>query len=228
MLGAAAAGTCAAGALDGSVQLTSDFVFRGRSQTAGDPAVQGGVQYRTATNTVLGTWASTVGRDPEAGRGVELDLYLAQAWRVRPWLEASATAVRYTFPRDPGSRNYDYTELIGSLTVDDRATLTVAWSPDTATYVAWNGVKRAQTYSTELALRQPVSAHSSLFGSAGYQDVHALYGEAYWSFSAGLAWESGSWSASVGHFATSNSARRMFGDDVAGPRWAGTVGWRFR
>jgi uncharacterized protein (TIGR02001 family) len=228
LLGALGApGWCAAGSVEGSLQVTSDYVFRGLSQTAGEPALQAGIQYRTANNAFVGAWGSTIGPDPGAGRGVELDLYLGRAWRVEPWLDARLTVVRYMYPRDPADRHYDYTEVIGALDLGDRATLTLAWSPDMAAYSSWSGVERDHTTSAELALRQPLGSHASLFGSAGYQDVRSLYGEAYWSFAGGVAWNAGPWSLSLGRFVTSDFARGWFGDEVAGPRWAGTVSWRF-
>jgi len=65
--------------LTGNVTLTSDYLFRGISQTSGDAAIQGGLDYTHASGFYLGTWASNVGwiEDYQGyGSGnVEIDLY---------------------------------------------------------------------------------------------------------------------------------------------------------
>ncbi|MEJ5210677.1 MAG: TorF family putative porin [Burkholderiales bacterium] len=46
--------------LSGNITLTSDYVFRGVSQTQGRPAIQGGIDYAHPSGFYLGTWASNV------------------------------------------------------------------------------------------------------------------------------------------------------------------------
>jgi uncharacterized protein (TIGR02001 family) len=65
--------------LSGNVSITSDYVFRGISQTGGDPAIQGGLDYSHSSGFYLGTWGSNVGwiedyQTYQSGN-VELDLY---------------------------------------------------------------------------------------------------------------------------------------------------------
>lgn len=45
----------------GNVTLTSDYVFRGISQSSGNAAIQGGLDYSHSSGLYLGTWASSVG-----------------------------------------------------------------------------------------------------------------------------------------------------------------------
>jgi uncharacterized protein (TIGR02001 family) len=65
--------------LSGNVSLTSNYVFRGISQTGGHPAIQGGFDYSHSSGLYLGTWASNVNwlTDFQGyGSGsMELDLY---------------------------------------------------------------------------------------------------------------------------------------------------------
>jgi uncharacterized protein (TIGR02001 family) len=44
-----------------NIGVTSDYIFRGISQTGHDPAIQGGVDYAHSSGFYLGTWASNVG-----------------------------------------------------------------------------------------------------------------------------------------------------------------------
>lgn len=60
--------------------IASEYKFRGISQTNGDPAVQGGIDYSHASGIYLGTWASNVSWLSDAGGGaisnsIEMDFY---------------------------------------------------------------------------------------------------------------------------------------------------------
>ena len=65
--------------LSGNVTLTSDYIFRGISQTGGDPAIQGGLDYTHSSGLYVGTWASNVGWIEDfqgyASGNMEIDLY---------------------------------------------------------------------------------------------------------------------------------------------------------
>lgn len=63
----------AEGAASGNVALTSNYVWRGQTQSDGEFAVQGGFDY-VAPMFYAGTWASTVD-DFGIGASSELDLY---------------------------------------------------------------------------------------------------------------------------------------------------------
>lgn len=58
----------------GNLALTSDYLFRGLSQTWGEPALQGGFDWN-AGRFHVGTWASNVSRNNYPGGGIEVDLY---------------------------------------------------------------------------------------------------------------------------------------------------------
>lgn len=61
-----------------NVGVTSDYIFRGISQTAGKPALQGGVDYAHASGFYLGAWGSTikwVENFQDRSVPVEIDLY---------------------------------------------------------------------------------------------------------------------------------------------------------
>ncbi len=47
-------------ALTGSLALTSDYAFRGLTQTNRDPAVQGGIEFAAASGYYIGTWGSNI------------------------------------------------------------------------------------------------------------------------------------------------------------------------
>jgi len=47
--------------ISGNLTLTSDYQFRGFSQTDEDPAIQGGLDYAHSSGLYIGTWASSIG-----------------------------------------------------------------------------------------------------------------------------------------------------------------------
>jgi uncharacterized protein (TIGR02001 family) len=57
---AAAAAPASEHTFTGNVGLVSQYIFRGLSQTNGDPSVQGGVDYSHASGFYLGTWLSNI------------------------------------------------------------------------------------------------------------------------------------------------------------------------
>lgn len=63
----------------GNITLTSDYLFRGVSQTTNKPAIQGGFDYAHASGFYVGTWASNVDWVEDGGfkdnNSMEIDLY---------------------------------------------------------------------------------------------------------------------------------------------------------
>jgi uncharacterized protein (TIGR02001 family) len=74
----AAISTTALADISGNVGMTSDYVFRGISQTDNQMAIQGGLDYEHPSGLYVGTWASNVSSDFFNGTGndpqIELDL----------------------------------------------------------------------------------------------------------------------------------------------------------
>ena len=60
-----------------NVGVVSDYLFRGVSQTHGDPALQGGADYAFSNGFYVGTWLSTISwvKDWTGDGSVEWDLY---------------------------------------------------------------------------------------------------------------------------------------------------------
>ncbi len=59
----------------GNFSLTSDYRFRGLSQTAKKPAVQGGLDYAHESGFYLGTWASSINANQYPNATIEWDFY---------------------------------------------------------------------------------------------------------------------------------------------------------
>lgn len=80
----------AAYTISGNVALTSDYLFRGLTQSWGGPAIQGGADLSTRGGFAAGVWASSISDKSYPGASLELDLYASYgraidadwSWRV--------------------------------------------------------------------------------------------------------------------------------------------------
>lgn len=72
----------------GTAALTSDYVWRGASQSDGDPAVQAGFKLAGASGIYVQVWGSSVEFAPETRASTEFDLVagwsgaLSDAWAL--------------------------------------------------------------------------------------------------------------------------------------------------
>lgn len=107
--------------LSANVSLASDYIFRGISQTGGDPAVQGGIDYAHSSGFYLGTWGSNVGwiedfQGYESGN-LEIDLYAGFRNSIgNTDFNYDLGAIRYFYPgKRAGAVDADTTEVYAAL-----------------------------------------------------------------------------------------------------------------
>lgn len=93
--------------VSGEIGVTSDYRFRGVSQTAGDFAVQGSIDYSADNGFFVGAWASNVD-DESYDADVEIDLYAGYwgAFGEDEEFEYDVTLTYYTYPGQDESSKY--------------------------------------------------------------------------------------------------------------------------
>lgn len=103
--------------VSGNVALTTNYVWRGVSQSAENPAIQGGFDYAHEKGFYLGTWGSNVNWGNDAvtsadgdGASMELDLYGGYKFKAGP-IDMDVGFIHYMYPGANGSLDYDFTEL---------------------------------------------------------------------------------------------------------------------
>lgn len=101
--------------LTGNVGLYSDYVFRGVSQTAEDPAIQGGFDYAHASGFYLGTWASNVETSDLNGANLEWDFYGGYSASAGD-LGYNVGLLKYYYPGQNAGADFDTLELYGGVT----------------------------------------------------------------------------------------------------------------
>jgi uncharacterized protein (TIGR02001 family) len=137
----------------GNIALTSDYVFRGISQSNENPAIQGGIDYANGS-FYAGTWASSIDFGADASRthdaaSLELDVYAGVKPTIGP-VSLDLGVIGYLYPGSTDDfGNYDYWEGYAKANIapTQHTTLGVAayYSPDftnesgDAWYVEANG-----------------------------------------------------------------------------------------
>ena len=114
LLGVALAGISVAAVAEdwttsANVAITSDYMFRGISQTDDMPAIQGGFDVNHSSGFYVGTWASNV--NFYSGESAEFDLYAGYSGSLANGLGYDLAAIGYFYPgaNDAGAE-HDYQE----------------------------------------------------------------------------------------------------------------------
>jgi len=153
-----------------NVALSTDYLFRGISQTEGNPAISGGFDY--AYNLVgfyAGVWASNVdfGNDDS----IEIDSYGGFSGDLATGIGWDVGGLYYAYPGDDSDD--DYIEAYGSLSYEFGG----SFKPTVGVFVAWSPDFFAETGNSiyinpTLELSLPMGFALSV--GYGYQDVDDL------------------------------------------------------
>ena len=106
-----------------NVGIYSDYIFRGYTQTQGQPALQGGFDMSHASGFYAGTWASNVDWTTAGGymkdNSIEIDLYAGYATEVSG-LGVDAGLLQFIYPGDDiaGQASTSATELYAGVSKD--------------------------------------------------------------------------------------------------------------
>ena len=103
-----------------NVSLTSDYRYRGISQSRLKPALQGGADYASPSGFYVGTWGSINGADAGSAP-VEIDLYGGYKGEIQKDLGFDVGLLQYYYPGNklgdvPGFANANTLEIYGALT----------------------------------------------------------------------------------------------------------------
>jgi len=92
-----------------NVTLTSDYLYRGISQTSGGPAIQGGFDYVSESGFYVGTWASSITFDDS----IEIDYYAGYTGSLTSEIGYDVGLLYYDYP---GQSSDDFLEAYAVLT----------------------------------------------------------------------------------------------------------------
>jgi len=219
--------TASAASVTGNANVTTDYKFRGISQTNSGPAFQGGFDVGFDNGFYLGNWNSNVnfaGQDSSAG--LEMDFYGGYASEING-IGYDVGVLQYFYEGvkiAPGAAKLNTTEVYGKLSYKGAyAKVSYAVSDDYFGLTAANGSTKfsGSTY-TEAGYTYALNDKISFAGKVGYtsfdKELNTLTGsrsKSYTDYSVGATYAFDSkYSVTAAYVDTNKNAERLFGKDA--------------
>lgn len=185
--------------------LTSEYLFRGISQTDDQPALQAGAGYSFSNGFYVGAWASNVDFGDQTD--AEIDGFIGWNGDLNDSTNLDVQLVRYDYVGQPSGVDYAYNELIGKATFNEQYTVTLGYTNDylnsseNSIYGAFGG---SWDVGWDMSLNAGVGYTSNSGGIDDYMD-----------YSIGLSRDFGPVNASLSYVGTDGNAEDLFGEDNA-------------
>lgn len=195
--------------VEGSVDVVSDYVFRGISQTNEKPALQVGASLSHSSGFYVGAWASNVDFDtPGDGINTELDYYIGWNKDLGEHLNLDLMANHYSYPGYNSGYNSDYTEFLGKLTLDEKYWFNFGYAND---YV--NSGESATYY--QIGMDQPIGESGwTVSAAVGHYNLQNVAGDSYNDYLVGVSKTLGPVELSLSYIGTSGAS-----EDIAPKAW---------
>jgi uncharacterized protein (TIGR02001 family) len=162
--------------LSANVGIFSQYIYRGLTQTAREPAIQGGFDFSHKSGFYLGTWGSNISwfGDVNAANGKNNP---SMEWDIYGGYKGSAGDIGY----DVGALQYWYPGRYGSLpagtvkpnTTEIYGALSYKWLSGKASYVVSDGLFGVDdargSYYLDLSANYPIADTWALIAHVGYQ-----------------------------------------------------------
>lgn len=183
LLAITVSGIASAGDVTGNVGLTTNYIFRGITQTDDGPAISGGFDVEK-NGFYGGIWASSV--DFGDDTTMEMDFYGGYTFAAGGF-DFDAGAIYYAYPDSPelGGNSQDFLELyfggsreFGAVTIDAK----LSWSDD---FYAGTGEALYAEIGAAIEIFEGITADAR-FGSSTFDD---LAGADYEDWQLGLSGE---------------------------------------
>jgi uncharacterized protein (TIGR02001 family) len=216
------------GTWNGSIGATSNYIYRGISQTYNGAALQLGGNYQSAFGWFAGTWGSNVDPYPGGGRTFEeLDFYAGLIRPVSSDFTVKGTYTHYAYVQDPRSSHYGYDEIAVSVAYSDLVAATVSYQPNYTSYSELGFANRRPAAAYELTGRWPLGLGFAATAGGGYYDLHHLFGVGYWAGDVGVTYVYKRLTLGVSRFFADATAAALYEDASADGTWVVTAAWRF-
>ena len=184
-----------------NVALSSEYVWRGITQTDSDPAISGGLDVAHSSGLYAGVWASNVDFGDDASS--EFDYYAGFASDIADTgFSYDLGAIYYDYP-GASELDYDFTELYGSLSYSF-LTAGVAYTVDADNKAAEDNVYYSLDATYDIGM-------FSLAAGVGYYDFDA--GGEYTNYHVGASTELAGFGLDLTYSAVDNDGEALGGDD---------------
>jgi len=179
-----------------NASVTTDYRYRGVSQSRLKPALQGGADYASPSGWYVGTWASTIKWISDAGAtagvdtgnaNIELDIYGGYKGEIRKDLAYDVGLLQYVYPGNSygniaGARNANTLELYGALSFGP---MTLKYSHSLTTLFGAGDSKNSGYL--DLSASFDVGSGFTLAPHIGYQKVARNSAYSYTDYSATMS-----------------------------------------
>ncbi len=224
---AIAAASPARAALGGSIDITSDYVLRGVSQSQGKAAWQGDAHWDFPAGFSSGVWASQVALEPRSNTW-EVDGYLQWHRALSSDLDLGAAATYYTYPSDPRPADYNYGEMSLALMWRDQIRIAASWIPGISLYSYSDGLASdRQVLTLETSWHRDLPRHIDLSAGIGFYYPPGLEQASYAYGDATLGWKYGHWRVNLALIWAQNATHRQYSTGPNGGPVVGTLAWVF-
>lgn len=201
----------------GTIALTSDYVFRGISQTRGGAALQVGAWVESTRGWYGSAWASNVDYGAASDAVAEVDAVVGWRGALGDGWRGDLNFTRFAYP---GDDTLAYTELIGTATWRERGWLMLGLSNDVfATGERGTYLQAGWRFPLPRDVRIEIAAAQYFLDSAYGRDYRHAQLTAAWTPRPNLELR-------LLLHAPDADARRLSGE-AADPRIEGAVQWAF-
>ena len=187
--------------VSGNLGLTSDYRFRGVSQTQNAPAVQGGIDYNHASGLYIGNWNSSVSSQLYTnGAGVESDVYAGFKKQVFGNFTLDVGTMNYFYPRAGTNGSFDTNELYAG--IGYKELITVKYSHALSDYFGIANSKNSYYVQADAAI--PVVGKLSAVAHAGRTEVNNNSKYSYNDYNVGVAYDLQGWNLAAKYYINDN------------------------
>lgn len=195
--------------ISGNATLTSDYVWRGSSQTREKPAVQAGVKYAHDSGFYASVWGSNVKFKPDNNASSEFDIALGWSGKLAQDWALDAFLLRYQYPGAQGSPNWN--EVNAVITWRDNYWLSVGYSTNAM-------ASKTTGIDTLVGARYPLNDQWRIEGTLAHYFLDSAYADSYTHVALSVVWKfQAPFEARLTLHETDSAANRMF-PGMAGSR----------
>ena len=184
---------------------TSEYMFRGISQTDDHPAIQAGAGYSFSNGFYVGGWASNV--DFGESTDAEIDTFIGWNGDLNDNLNLDVQLVRYNYVGEPDGVDYAYNELIGKVSFAENYSATLGYTNDFLN-------SDTDSFYGAVGGSWAVGNEVNLTAGLGYTTVQGPE-DGYLDYSVGVNRDFGPVNIGLGYIGTDSSGEDLFGEDNA-------------
>jgi uncharacterized protein (TIGR02001 family) len=214
----------AASPLSGNFTLTTDYRFRGISQSFELPAVQGGIDWAHASGFYLGNWNSSIsGNQYPNGASLEMDFYGGYKFPLGADVMLDVGAIYYYYPGafyngfSPSKPKYDNLELyLGAASGPFSAKLYFAVTDFFGLDETTGGRSSSGSYYIEANYATEIAPKLTLGAHIGYQNIRNYSDLSYVDYKIGVTYDWTGWMLGAAIVGTNADRDLYFATDGAG------------